>query len=103
MRPSLSATGPRTDCASSDAGEAIGRGEPRAADGEQGFPRYNGGPKPFEFVRRPNDSSDVDPNRIYPKAAPIKLSAHPNYEHFSGRNCIGGGGSGRLVCLTNGR
>ena len=56
--------------------------------------KYNGGPKPFEFVRRPNDSSAVDPNHIYPNAAPIELSAYPNYEHFSGRNCIGGGGSG---------
>ncbi len=53
-----------------------------------------GGPKPFEFVRRPNDSSDTDPNHVYPKAAPIELAAYPNFEHFSGRNCIGGGGSG---------
>jgi hypothetical protein len=56
--------------------------------------KYNGGPKPFEFVRRLNNSSDTDPNHIYPKAAPIELSAYPNYERFSGRNCIGGGGSG---------
>ncbi|MGA9566922.1 MAG: hypothetical protein WBS19_15465 [Candidatus Korobacteraceae bacterium] len=53
-----------------------------------------GGPKPFEFVRRPNDSGDTDPNHVYPKAAPIELAAYPNYERFSGRNCIGGGGSG---------
>jgi hypothetical protein len=52
------------------------------------------GPKPFEFVRRPSDSGDTDPNHIYPKAAPIELAAYPNYERFSGRNCIGGGGSG---------
>jgi hypothetical protein len=55
--------------------------------------KYNGGPKPFEFVRRPNDSSDIDPNHIYPRAAPIEFSAYPNHEHFGGRNCIGGGGS----------
>ena len=55
---------------------------------------YNGGPKPFEFARRLSDSSDIDTNHIYPKAAPIELSAYPNYEHFGGRNCIGGGGSG---------
>ncbi|MFZ1134809.1 MAG: hypothetical protein WAN69_07675 [Candidatus Korobacteraceae bacterium] len=53
-----------------------------------------GGPKPFEFVRRPNDSGDTDPNHMYPKEAPIELAAYPNFEHFSGRNCIGGGGSG---------
>ena len=56
--------------------------------------KYNGGPKPFEFARRLSDSSDIDTNHIYPKAAPIELSAYPNYEHFGGRNCIGGGGSG---------
>ncbi len=56
--------------------------------------KYNGGPKPFEFVRRPNDSGDTDPNHIYPKAAPIELAAYPNFERFAGRNCIGGGGSG---------
>jgi len=56
--------------------------------------KYNGGPKPFEFVRSPNNSSDTDPNHIYPKAAPIELSAYPNFERFAGRNCIGGGGSG---------
>jgi|HubBroStandDraft_6_1064221.scaffolds.fasta_scaffold01074_13 hypothetical protein len=57
--------------------------------------RYHGGPKPFEFVRRPSDSSDNDPNHVYPKVAAIELAAYPNYEHFSdGRNCIGGGGSG---------
>ena len=52
------------------------------------------GPKPFEFVRRPNNSSDTDPNHIYPKAAPIELAAYPNFERINGRNCIGGGGSG---------
>jgi hypothetical protein len=56
--------------------------------------KYNGGPKPLEFVRRPNNSSDVDTNHIDPQAALIELSAHPNHEHFSGRNCIAGGGSG---------
>ncbi len=50
------------------------------------------GEKPFEFVRRaPLDTSSSD---SYPKAAPIELAAYPNYERFSGRNCIGGGGSG---------
>ena len=58
--------------------------------------KYNGGPKPFEFVRRPNDSSDTDPNHVYPKVAAIELAAYPNYERFSGRNCIGGGGSGAV-------
>ena len=57
--------------------------------------RYHGGPRPFEFVRRPSDSGDTDPNHVYPKVAAIELAAYPNYEHFSnGRNCIGGGGSG---------
>ena len=54
------------------------------------------GPKPFEFVRRPNNSSDTDPNRVYPKAAPIELAAYPNFERFAGRNCVGGGGSGAM-------
>ena len=56
--------------------------------------KYHGGPKPFEFVRRPTDSSDADPGHEYPKVAAIELAAYPNYERFSGRNCIGGGGSG---------
>jgi hypothetical protein len=56
--------------------------------------KSSGEPKPFEFVRRPNDSSNIDPHHIYPKAAPIELAVYPNYEHFSARNCIGGGGSG---------
>ncbi len=52
------------------------------------------GPKPFEFVRRPSNSGDIDPDLVYPKEAPIELAAYPNFERFSGRNCIGGGGSG---------
>ncbi len=64
--------------------------------------RYHGGPKPFEFVRRPSDSSDDDPNHVYPKVAAIELAAYPNYEHFSnGRNCIGGGGSGAARLSPN--
>jgi hypothetical protein len=55
--------------------------------------KYHNGPKPFEFVKRQPDPSS-DPNRVYPKAAPIELSAYPNFESFSGRSCIGGGGSG---------
>ena len=47
--------------------------------------------KPFEFVKRPSD----DEGREYPKAAPIELSAFPDFEHFfGGHNCIGGGGQG---------
>jgi hypothetical protein len=57
--------------------------------------RYNGGPKPFEFVKRQPDPVSADPNRVYPKVAAIELAAYPNFERFSdGRNCIGGGGSG---------
>jgi len=55
--------------------------------------KYHGGARPFEFVKRQPDPSS-DPNRTYPKAAPIELSAYANFENFSGRNCIGGGGSG---------
>ena len=51
-----------------------------------------GGEKPFEFVRRPEDANEAD--RTFPKEATIELAAFPNYEHFSGKNCIGGGGSG---------
>jgi hypothetical protein len=56
--------------------------------------RNGSGEKPFEFVRRPSNSSDNDPGHIYPRVASIELSAYPNYERFGGRNCIGGGGSG---------
>jgi hypothetical protein len=53
------------------------------------------GQKPFEFARRPSDSSDADPGHIYPKVGSIELAAYPNFERFSdGQNCIGGGGSG---------
>jgi len=55
--------------------------------------KYHNGPKPFEFLKRQPDPSS-DPDRVYPKAAPIELSAYPNFESFSGRSCIGGGGSG---------
>jgi len=56
--------------------------------------RNGSGPKPFEFVRRPTNSSDNDPDHVYPKEASIELAAYPNFERISGRNCIGGGGSG---------
>ena len=54
------------------------------------------GEKPFEFVRRPSDSSEAAPGHVYPKEAPIELAAYPNFERVSGRNCIGGGGSGAV-------
>ena len=58
--------------------------------------KYNGGPKPFEFVKRDLVSDDSKPEHVFPKEAAIELAAYPNYEHFSngGKNCIGGGGSG---------
>jgi hypothetical protein len=53
------------------------------------------GEKPFEFVKRNSDLNGVEFHRVYPKEAPIELSAYPYYEHFiGGENCIGGGGSG---------
>ena len=47
------------------------------------------GPKMFEFSEREQVSQPSNSN-----LAAIELAAYPNYEHFSGRNCIGGGGSG---------
>lgn len=47
------------------------------------------GPKPFEFSKRPQVS---EPQTS--KVASIELAAFPTYEHFGGRNCVGGGGSG---------
>ena len=47
------------------------------------------GPKLFEFVKRPQVSTHSESN-----VAAIELAAYANYENFSGRNCIGGGGSG---------
>jgi hypothetical protein len=52
------------------------------------------GEKMFEYVRRPSDIRLTEPNRTFPKEAVIELAAYPNYENFSGRSCIGGGGSG---------
>jgi hypothetical protein len=51
--------------------------------------RNGTGPKMFEFAERPQVSKPSDSN-----VAAIELAAYPNYENFSGRNCIGGGGSG---------
>lgn len=58
--------------------------------------RNGTGDKMFEFVRRTpiETPKEKDPNYTYPKEASIELAAYPNYEYFSGRNCIGGGGSG---------
>ncbi|MGA7409517.1 MAG: hypothetical protein WBW33_03465, partial [Bryobacteraceae bacterium] len=47
------------------------------------------GPKLFEFVKRPEVSPHSESN-----VAAIELAAYANYERFSGRNCMGGGGSG---------
>jgi hypothetical protein len=63
--------------------------------------KHNGGPKPFEFVRRQPNGSDGESGHTYPKWATIELSAYPNYEYFSGRNCIGGGGSGAARLSPN--
>jgi hypothetical protein len=62
--------------------------------------KNHGGARPFEFVKRQPDPSS-DPNRLYPKAAPIELSAYANFESFSGRKCIGGGGSGAARLSDN--
>ncbi|HZD32484.1 MAG TPA: hypothetical protein VE779_12580 [Candidatus Angelobacter sp.] len=56
--------------------------------------KHNGGPKPFEFVKRQPVTSDSQEGHVFPKVAAIELSAYPNYERFAGRNRIGGGGSG---------
>jgi hypothetical protein len=57
--------------------------------------REGSGEKPFEFVRRSSDTSGIEFHHVYPKEAPIELSAYPYYESFlGGGNCIGGGGSG---------
>jgi hypothetical protein len=54
-----------------------------------------GGPKPFEFVKRSSLDYGVEFKHTYPKAAPIELAAFPVYESFlGGGSCIGGGGSG---------
>jgi hypothetical protein len=47
------------------------------------------GPKLFEFVKRPEVSPHSESN-----VAAIELAAYASYERFSGRNCMGGGGSG---------
>jgi hypothetical protein len=47
------------------------------------------GPKLFEFVKRPEVNPHSESN-----VAAIELAAYANYERFSGRNCMGGGGSG---------
>jgi hypothetical protein len=54
------------------------------------------GDKPFIFVKRTPDFNSVEFSHVYPKEAPIELSAYPYFETFlgGGGNCIGGGGSG---------
>jgi hypothetical protein len=55
----------------------------------------DGGEKPFIYVRHSSDPEGVEFTHVYPKEAPIELSAYPYYESFlGGGNCIGGGGSG---------
>jgi hypothetical protein len=54
------------------------------------------GEKMFEYLRRPSDIRLTEPNQSLPKEAAIELAAYPNYENFSGRSCIGGGGSGAV-------
>jgi len=55
--------------------------------------KHGSGEKPFEFLRRPEYTTEPDP--AYAKEAAIELAAYPNFERFSsGQNCIGGGGSG---------
>lgn len=58
--------------------------------------RNGTGEKPFVFVKRTPDFSGVEFTHVYPKEAPIELSAYPYFETFlhGGGNCIGGGGSG---------
>ena len=49
------------------------------------------GEKPFQYWPPPKTNE----THTYPKAAPIELSAFPEYESFlGGGSCIGGGGSG---------
>jgi len=59
------------------------------------FKQY-GGPKPFEFVRRPTVDPESEAGHEFPKVAAIELSAYANFEQFAGRSCIGGGGSGAV-------
>jgi hypothetical protein len=55
--------------------------------------KYRSGARPF--VRQSSDVTASEFTHIYPKAAPIELSAYPYYEDFLGHgHCIGGGGSG---------
>jgi hypothetical protein len=52
------------------------------------------GEKMFQYVRRPNAATANVAGQTSFKEAAIELAVYPNYENFSGRNCIGGGGSG---------
>lgn len=58
--------------------------------------REGTGPKMFEFVERQQVSKPSDS-----EVAAIELAAYPNYENFSGKSCIGGGGSGAARMNAN--
>lgn len=53
------------------------------------------GEKPFEFRKNAYRPAGVQFKHVYPKEAPIELTAFPEYETFlGGGSCIGGGGTG---------
>src|SRR5208283_7582 len=53
------------------------------------------GEKPFEFQKNAYKPAGVDFVHVYPKEAPVELTAFPYYETFlGGGSCIGGGGTG---------
>lgn len=59
-------------------------------DGEEGRPTSE-----LSSSILANPAGPVSHSPVYPKAAPIELTASPHYESFlSGGSCIGGGGSG---------
>jgi hypothetical protein len=57
--------------------------------------RDGSGEKPFEFQKYAYRPAGVEFKHVYPKEAPIELTAFPQYETFlGGGSCIGGGGTG---------
>lgn len=53
------------------------------------------GEKPFEFRKNAYRPAGVEFKHVYPKEAPVELTAFSEYETFlGGGSCIGGGGTG---------
>lgn len=53
------------------------------------------GEKPFEFQKNAYLPAGIEFKHVYPKEAPVELTAFPYYETFlGGGSCIGGGGTG---------